>query len=151
MGGGEISPPLRPWCKEETSDSERLTENLSIGNIAMQFFCGILVNWGRQLHKKHKMIFKIEFIKTSPNFKFCINLVRKRVKRRREEGEKERNIIRNKDYVIHGYPMLQWLLQLAVLLDIKYNHLLSQETLVHTLIIVIIIMSFTFLVNQNCS
>ena len=47
--------------------------------------------------------------------------------------------------------MLQWLLQLAVLLDIKYNHLLSQETLVHTLIIVIIIMSFTFLVNQNCS
>ena len=36
--------------------------------------------------------------------------------------------------------MLQWLLQLAVLLDIKYNHLLSQETLVHTLIIVIIIM-----------
>ena len=97
------------------------------------------------------MIFKKEFIETRPNFKFSVNLLRKRVKRRREEGEKERNIKRNKDYLIHGYPMLQWLLQLAVLLDIKYNHLLSQETLVHTLIIVIIIMSFAFLVNQNCS
>ena len=63
----------------------------------------------------------------------------------------ERNMIRNKNYVIHEYPKLQWLLQLAVLLNIMYNHLLSQETLVHTLIIVIIIMSFTFLVNQNCS
>ena len=25
-GGGEISPPLRPWCKEKTSDSEGLKE-----------------------------------------------------------------------------------------------------------------------------